>query len=103
LFLESIETQFTMGSYHYTQLERHGTLAIYEQRHKDNPKVVRYEVIRIRVQREHTWPNGVSTPEKEAYPGAYAWGSDGHTCFTLPEAQALLVALARRLDDSRHP
>jgi hypothetical protein len=50
---------------------------------------VRYEVVLIRVQKEHTWPTGVTTPEKEAYPGSTSWGRFGHTCFTLPEAQAL--------------
>jgi hypothetical protein len=50
---------------------------------------VRYEVVLIRVQKEHTWPTGVTTPEKEAYPGSTAWGRFGQTCYTLPEAQEL--------------
>jgi hypothetical protein len=41
------------------------------------------------VQKEHTWPTGVTTPEKEAYPGSTSWGRFGQTCYTLAEAQAL--------------
>ena len=55
--------------------------------------IVRYEVIRIRIQPEHTWPTGVTTPEKEAYPGSTSWGRLGWTFFGLETARAKLLAL----------
>jgi hypothetical protein len=80
--MQPIDTAFDEGRFSYTQLERHGDIAIYEQQHKENPKVVRFEVIRIRVQPEHTWPSGQTTPEREAYPGASVWGRLGFTYFS---------------------
>jgi len=45
------------------------------------------------VQPAHTWPNGKTTPEKEAFPPSSAWGQQGWTCFTLPEAETLFATL----------
>ena len=78
---------FTEKGFAYEQLERQGDIAIYSQTHPGG--AVRYEVIRVRIQREHVWPTGVVTPEKEAYPGSTSWGRLGASCFTLLEAQVL--------------
>ena len=83
-----LPTEFEDRLFRYVQIEREGDIAIFSQTHKASGHV-RYEVVRIRVQAEHTWPTGVTTPEKEAYPGSTSWGRTGATCFTLPEAQAL--------------
>jgi hypothetical protein len=83
-----LPTQFDDSRFRYTQVERDGDLAIFTQEHKASG-IVRYEVVLIRVQQAHTWPTGVTTPEKEAYPGSTSWGRLGHTCHSLPEAQAL--------------
>jgi hypothetical protein len=91
--MQPIDTAFEEGKFRYTQIERQGDVAIYEQQHKENPKVVRYEVIRIRVAPEHTWPSGQTTPEREAYAGSSAWGRLGFTCFTLDEARTLAAGL----------
>jgi hypothetical protein len=94
--MESLVESFEEGRYRYRQIDRQGSLAIFEQRHKDNPRVVRFEVIRIRIQRAHTWPDGTTTPEKEAYPPSSAWGRDGWTFFTLDAARAHLQILLQR-------
>jgi hypothetical protein len=94
--MQPISITLTDRSYTYTQVQRHDNLAIYRQEHKESAKAVRFEVIRIRVQPEHTWPNGAVSPERETYPSSAAWGRDGFTCFTLPEAEALLADLASR-------
>jgi hypothetical protein len=91
--MQPIDTAFDEGRFRYTQLERHGDIAIYRQEHKESAKAVRFEVIRIRVQPEHTWPNGQVSPEREAYPGASVWGRLGFTCFALEEAQTLAAGL----------
>jgi hypothetical protein len=83
-----LPTEFEDRLFRYTQVEREGDMAIFTQTHKPSGHV-RFEVVLIRVQKEHTWPNGVTTPEKEAYPGSTSWGRLGHTCFTLPAAQRL--------------
>jgi hypothetical protein len=83
-----LPAEFEDRLFRYAQVEREGDMAIFSQEHKASGHV-RYEVVLIRVQPEHTWPTGITTPEKEAYPGSTSWGRLGHTCFTLPEAQAL--------------
>jgi hypothetical protein len=91
--MQPIDTAFDEGRFRYTQLERYGDIAIYRQEHKESAKAVRFEVIRIRVQPEHTWPSGQVSPEREAYAGASAWGRLGFTCFTLEEARTLAAGL----------
>ena len=90
--MEPISTDFTEGRFRYVQRVRTGDLAIYSQEHLAS-KTLRYEVIRIRIQREHTWSNGAVMPEQEAYPGSKFWGRYGFTCFTFDEAQKLLARL----------
>jgi hypothetical protein len=74
-----VPTEFEHGPYHFRQLERQGDVAIYEQQHKENPKVIRYEVVRIKMQAERVLPSGKTMPEGEAYPSSSAWGRDGFT------------------------
>jgi hypothetical protein len=69
----------------------------YTQTHKASGNV-RYEVIRI--QAAHTWPTGVTTPEKEAYPGSGSWGQLGWTFFTLETAQKKMSELLARPPDA---
>lgn len=83
-----LPTEFDERLFHYAQVEREGDIAIFRQTHKASGHG-RFEVVLIRVQKEHTWPTGVTTPEKEAYPGSTSWGRLGQTCYTLAEAQAL--------------
>jgi hypothetical protein len=90
-----LATQFEDATFTYTQIERHGDLAIFRQTHKAS-QVERYEVVQIRVRPAHTWSNGTTTPEHEAYPGAQSWGTLGWTCFTLADAQALAQQLQQR-------
>ena len=91
--VQPIAIAFEEGRYRYTQLERCGDIALYEQRHKDNPAVVYSEVIRIRVHPAHTWPSGQTTPAREAYPGASSWGRRGFTVYTRDQARELAAGL----------
>jgi hypothetical protein len=83
--------QFEDRLFRYAQVERAGDVAIFTQTHKATGRV-RYEVVRIRIQPAHTWPTGVTSPEKEAYPGPGSWGKFGQTCFTLGEAHIIVEA-----------
>lgn len=92
-----LPTTFEDRLFRYAQVSREGDIAIFTQTHKASGHV-RYEVVLIRVQPAHTWPTGVTTPEKEAYPGSTSWGRLGHTCFSLPEAQALATTWRQQRD-----
>src|SRR5262245_34982167 len=97
--MEPIAEAFEDHTFRYTQLARHGMLAIYEQRHKEG-NAVRYEVIRIRERPAHTWPNGIVTPPHEAYPGATRWGMYGFTCFSLRDAEQVLAQMQKDMPDA---
>ena len=84
--MQVLEHELEDSRFQYVQVERRENVALYTQTHKASGHV-RYEVIKIKIQAEHTWPNGVTTPEKEAYPGSGSWGRDGWTFFALTAAQ----------------
>ena len=90
--MQPIETEFEDRLFRYRQVARQGDVAIYTQEHKAS-RVQRFEVVHIRTQREHTWPDGTVTPEKEAYPASASWGRRGWTFSTLAGAQAKVAAL----------
>ncbi len=94
-----LEHELEDGRFKYVQVERRENVALYTQTHKASGHV-RYEVIKIRIQPEHTWPTGVTTPEKEAYPGSGSWGREGWTFFALaPAQQKMGELLASAADD----
>lgn len=97
--MQPIATEFAEGNYRYTQIERQGDVAIYRQTHKENPKVIRYEVVRIRVAPAHTWPNGMVSPEREVYPGSKQWGNLGFTCYSIDQSMAVVRRLLSTKDD----
>ena len=84
--MKAIPSQFEDRTFTYTQLSREGMIALYSQTHKASQHV-RYEVIKLSVAKEHTWPAGNTTPEHEAYPSSSAWGRDGFTFFTRDAAE----------------
>jgi hypothetical protein len=94
-----LEHELEDGRFQYAQVERRGDVALYTQTHKASG-TVRYEVIKIRIQPEHTWPTGVTTPEQEAYPGSGSWGLYGWTFFEITAAQQKMrELLASAADD----
>src|SRR5882672_10396203 len=74
-------TSFTDTTFQYTQIDRVGNIAFFTQTHKKSG-IVRYEVVVIDIQPVHTFPNGITTPEHEAYPSSSQWGSKGWTMYT---------------------
>ena len=86
---------FSERGFVYTQLARHGMLALYRQEPL-TAVFARYEVVRLHIAQEHTWPNGQVSPAHEAYPSARVWGRDGWTFFTEPEAQRHFERLLTR-------
>ena len=98
--MQTMLTDFEDRIFSYHQLSRHGMLAIYVQLHKVSG-TLRYEVIRLHVAKAHTWPNGTTTPEHEAYPSSGAWGKAGWTFGTRNAAERKLAAL-RKHDEDTH-
>ena len=90
--MQPLQREFEDRLFRYTQIERQGDIAIFCQTHKES-RCHRFEVVKIRVQPAHTWPNGTISPEREAYPGSTSWGAQGWTCFTLQAAQELARTL----------
>ena len=98
--MESVVSTFTDRTFRYEQIAREGMVAIYTQTHKESG-VVRYEIVRLHIQAAHTWPNGTTTPEKEAYPPSTAWGRRGWTFLRLQDAEAQMqTLLAQQADES---
>lgn len=81
------------NGYTLTQVERGPSWAIYSKakpgHHNDH-----FEVIRIRVEPETTFPNGMTCPEREVYPNSEAWGDAAWTCRTIARAKAIAGLLA---------
>ena len=99
--MHMLEHELEDGRFQYLQVERRGDVALYTQTHKASG-TIRYEVIKIRIQPEHTWPTGVTTSEKEAYPGSNAWGRDGWTFFALDAAQHKMGELLATAVEAAH-
>lgn len=90
--MQPLVTDFTQGNYRYRQLTRTGDVALFAQEHLHAP-VTRYEVVVITVAPATTWPNGHTTPEREAYPGASSWGHKAWTFLTQSEAEVWMQEL----------
>jgi hypothetical protein len=84
--MHELPTLFTQGHWLYTQVERHGDVALYRQSHQD-VDVARYEVIRVRHHPARKLPMGRIAEAGEYYPTSSEWGQHGWTHFTLTEAQ----------------
>ena len=61
--MQILEHELEDGRFKYVQVERQENVALYTQTHRASG-TIRYEVIKIKIQPEHTWPTGVTTPEK---------------------------------------
>lgn len=84
--MQILSQTFEDRTFRYAQVARQGQVAIYMQTHKTGG-AIRYEVVRIQIAPAHTWPNGQTTPEHEAYPSSSAWGRLGHTFYTEQAAR----------------
>ena len=100
--MENLAEHFEDGIFRYDQIERQGMVALYMQTHKASG-IKRYEVVILHIQLAHTWPNGIVTPEKEAYPASGSWGQHGWTHMLRDTALTQYATLARtRAEKSSH-
>lgn len=94
LYMQTLPLEFGDRIFRYTQLRRQSRWALYRQTHVASG-ITRYEVVRLHIALAHTWPNGKTTPEHEAYPAATAWGREGWTFHTRVAAEASLATQTR--------
>ena len=83
--MREVPVEFSDRVFAYAQLCRQGMVALYSQRHLASG-ILRYEVVRLHIAPERVFPNGVTVPEHEAYPGSAAWGKAGWTHHTRAAA-----------------
>lgn len=87
---------FNDGGFEMSLLERHGNLAIYEQR--KNSRAVAFEVVIIRPRKDRTLPNGNFISGGEYYPCPSEFGTYGWACESLERARQRLSLLTERHD-----
>jgi len=77
-----LPTEHDDKTFTYTQVEREGDIAIFCQAHKAY-RSQRFEVVKIRVQPAHTWPNGPRARSAKRIPAATVgapWGGRASPC-----------------------
>lgn len=89
-----LKKEFRSRGFHYKEVERHGDLAIYEQRSAHGS--VNWEVIRI-TRHNGFKIAGLQFPPAEMYPGAGQWGMKGWTLKSLERAQEKLREIERKM------
>jgi len=89
--MQELALRFTAGQFTYTQVQRVGQWAVYEQQSQHGGHS-HFEVIRIGVAPAKTFPNGQTYPEREVYPNSEQWGRNGWTFYTRIEALAFFRA-----------
>jgi hypothetical protein len=84
--MQTLPTTFKFDGFDFVQLKRTGDVALFE---KTNPRhsVKHYEVVIVQKHKEHIWPNGDTSPERESMPNAKQWGKQGWTPYTLEAAE----------------
>ena len=98
--MRELPVEWSEGKWTYTQVSRHGDVAIYRQKHKEGP-AERFEVVLVQhLAKDREMPHGRVIEAGEYYPGASVWGTHGWTHFTLAEAQAQASELVARGTES---
>ena len=82
-----LATEWKKSGFQFRVIRREGDVVIVEKWRPETPSMVSYEVAKIRIQEEHTWPTGQTTPRGERYPSSEEWGKYGFTCLTREHAQ----------------
>ena len=80
-----LATRFRKEGWDFVQIVREGDRAIFRKT-KSGFAFETFEVVLIRKDPEHRWPNGIVTPEHERMPGDRQWGLYGFSCQTRERA-----------------
>jgi hypothetical protein len=90
--VKTLKTEFRREGFDYRQIWRQGGVAVYAYGVPE-----RYELIIIRIQEEHSLPNGKLFPVREAYPATSQWGQYGWTLG--PKDRALAIHIGKSIVD----
>lgn len=87
--MKPIDKTFRKSGLEYKQVFRDGPWCIYRQT-KPGTQIERFEVVKLKVEKAHTFPNGKTSPKREAFPSSEEWGVRGWTCLDLEAAHRRL-------------
>ncbi len=77
--MRPIAKEFKSNGFQFRLLKREGLVALFEKS-KSGHRELSFEVVILQVNRERTFPNGITTPERETMPSDEQWGAYGWTC-----------------------
>ena len=80
-----LATTFRSDGFDFRQIKRTGAVAMFAKR-KPHWTRESIEVVIVQERKEHTWPNGMTSPAHEGMPGNEAWGDQGWTFSDLEAA-----------------
>jgi hypothetical protein len=91
--------KFRLGGFDYRLVRRIGDVALFE---KSKPHHSRpcYDLVIVQRRKAHTWPNGKTTPAREAMPRWEQWGDAGWSYSDLARAEERFNALVASHKDS---
>jgi hypothetical protein len=76
--MQTLEQKFVHDGFWFTQIARHGPVAVFEKK-RAGSKIVGFETVIIQKLAAITWPDGAITPEAESLPKSDQWGECGWT------------------------
>ena len=87
-----LPTQFKKEGFQFSQINRSPTSAIY-LKSKDSHS--HYEVLLIQTLPPKTWPDGSTSPLREAFPPSEAWGSKAWSYSSNSHSNPLAAATSK--------
>jgi hypothetical protein len=87
-----IDTLFEKDGFLFELIKRQGRIALFE---KSKPTHTRstFEVVKLEQRKEHTWPNGKTTPAHESMPASETWGVYGFSYIDRESANKKFLQL----------
>ena len=77
--MRELEFPFNRSGFCYEPIDRTGMVCLVRVTRFPPFKAWCYEVVRLKIEPDKTFPNGYFTPEHEAYPSSEEWGENAFT------------------------
>lgn len=74
--MQALPKEFTHDGFNHRQIDRQRDVAVYEKRHRSGG-AKSYEVVVVQKRPATRWPDGTTTPAREAMPSTEQWGQAG--------------------------
>ena len=78
--------RFRFDGFDFELVQREGDIALL-RKSKPHHREPCYEVVIVQKHKANKWPNGTSSPDREAMPHTEAWGTSGWSYSDLPSAK----------------